>query len=106
MKRQAAMNALLEADALPPGVQVINLAGEALTAQQVNNLLARLPGVADSLALAQAMQERHVMMAPGRIFSVDPQAVSPWSRFNVGAVLDARFAKALEGVLRSGNGAG
>ena len=69
-------------------------------------LWARLPGVADSLALAQAMQERHVMMAPGRIFSVDPQAVSPWSRFNVGAVLDPRFAKALEGVLRSGNGAG
>jgi DNA-binding transcriptional MocR family regulator len=64
-------------------------------------LWARLPGVADSLDLAQAMLARQVMMAPGRIFSVDPQAVSPWSRFNVGAVLDARFPKALDAVLRA-----
>ncbi|PZP92041.1 MAG: GntR family transcriptional regulator [Variovorax paradoxus] len=65
-------------------------------------LWARLPGAPDALALAQAMLERQVMMAPGRIFSVDPEAVSPWSRFNVGAVLDPRFAPALRAVLRRG----
>jgi hypothetical protein len=35
------------------------------------------------------------MMAPGRIFNVDSARVSRWSRFNVGAVLDARFERAL-----------
>jgi len=34
-------------------------------------------------------------MAPGRVFSVDSSAVSPWSRLNVGAVIDPRFGQAL-----------
>ena len=39
-------------------------------------------------------------MAPGRIFSVDSARVSRWSRFNVGAMADPRFAKALRTALR------
>ena len=42
----SAMKALLDAAAVPASVRVINLAGEALTAQQVNQLLAQLEGVA------------------------------------------------------------
>ncbi|WP_162197954.1 non-ribosomal peptide synthetase [Pseudoalteromonas rubra] len=42
----SAMKALLEVGAVPPGVKVINLAGEPLTAQQVNQILEACPGVA------------------------------------------------------------
>lgn len=58
-----------------------------------------LPGVQDSLAFAQQMLPRKIVMAPGRIFSVDFAATSRWSRFNVGAVTDPRFAKALHKAL-------
>lgn len=58
-----------------------------------------LPGVQDSLAFAQQMLPRQIVMAPGRIFSVDFAATSRWSRFNVGAVTDPRFAKALRKAL-------
>lgn len=58
-----------------------------------------LPGVPDSLAFAQEMLPRKIVMAPGRIFSVDFAATSRWSRFNVGAVTDPRFAKALRKAL-------
>lgn len=58
-----------------------------------------LPGVQDSLAFAQQMLPRKIVMAPGRIFSVDFAATSRWSRFNVGAVTDPRFAKALRQAL-------
>ncbi|MDM0108585.1 PLP-dependent aminotransferase family protein [Variovorax sp. J22R24] len=63
-------------------------------------LWAALPGVPDSLVLAKALLAQKIMMAPGRVFSVDSSAVSPWSRFNVGAVVDPRFAKALRSSLR------
>lgn len=63
-------------------------------------LWAALPGVTDSLTLAQALLPQKIVMAPGRIFSVDSSKVSPWSRFNVGAVADPRFAKALRTTLR------
>lgn len=53
----------------------------------------------DSLKLAEAMLARQVMMAPGRVFRVDPEACSPWSRFNVGAVLDPRFEPAMRAAL-------
>lgn len=56
---------------------------------------ASLPGVADSVALAGTLLPRKVMLAPGRIFRVDAGTVSPWSRFNVGAVADPRFMQAL-----------
>ncbi|RZM81335.1 hypothetical protein C3B51_09160 [Pseudoalteromonas rubra] len=42
----SAMKALLEVGAVPSGVKVINLAGEPLTAQQVNQILEACPGVA------------------------------------------------------------
>ncbi|WP_194868890.1 non-ribosomal peptide synthetase, partial [Pseudoalteromonas sp. PPB1] len=42
----SAMKALLEVGAVPEGVKVINLAGEPLTAQQVNQILEACPGVA------------------------------------------------------------
>lgn len=63
-------------------------------------LWASLPGVPDSLALAQALLPQKIVMAPGRVFSVDSPVPSPWSRFNVGAVTDPRFARALRGALR------
>jgi len=61
---------------------------------------AALPGVADSLAFAKELLPRKIVMAPGRIFSVDSTQVSRWSRFNVGAMADPRFAKALRSTLR------
>jgi len=64
-------------------------------------LWSALPGVDDSLTLAKALLPQKIVLAPGRIFSVDSSAVTPWSRFNVGAVADARFAKALRAGLRS-----
>ncbi|MFJ1299198.1 PLP-dependent aminotransferase family protein [Pseudomonadota bacterium AL_CKDN230030165-1A_HGKHYDSX7] len=54
-------------------------------------LWCRFPGQDDSLALAQGLMEEKVMMAPGRVFSVDSNARSPWSRCNVGAVIEPRF---------------
>ncbi|MBE0358005.1 non-ribosomal peptide synthetase [Pseudoalteromonas aliena] len=42
----SAMKALLEANALPDSLKVVNLAGEPLTAQQVNLIFDILPGVA------------------------------------------------------------
>jgi len=63
-------------------------------------LWAALPGVADSLTLAQALLPQKIVMAPGRIFSVDSTQVSPWSRFNVGAVADPRFAPALRATVK------
>ncbi|TWD90497.1 GntR family transcriptional regulator [Variovorax beijingensis] len=61
---------------------------------------AALPGVADSLVLAKELLPRKIVMAPGRIFSTDSTQVSRWSRFNVGATADPRFAKALRTALR------
>jgi DNA-binding transcriptional MocR family regulator len=59
-----------------------------------------LPGVPDSLQLAKELLPQKIVLAPGRIFSVDSTAISPWSRFNVGAVADPRFASALRSVLK------
>ena len=53
-------------------------------------------GVADSLTLAAELMPDKVIMAPGRVFSVDPTAVSPWSRCNVGAVGSPRFYATLK----------
>lgn len=58
-----------------------------------------LPDVEDSLPVAEQMLARKVMMAPGRVFCVDSEATSPWSRFNVGAVMDPRFEAAVRGVM-------
>ena len=58
-----------------------------------------LPNVDDSLVLAQRLLPQKVVIAPGRVFRVDSEATSPWSRFNVGAVLDPRFEAAVRGAL-------
>ncbi len=58
------------------------------------------PGVPDSITLAEALLPQKIVMAPGRIFNVDPAPVSKWSRINVAAVADPRFAKALRTTLR------
>ena len=63
-------------------------------------LWAALPGVADTLAFAKELLPQKVVIAPGRVFCVDSTAPSRWSRFNVGAVGDPRFAKALMATLR------
>ncbi|MES2532999.1 MAG: PLP-dependent aminotransferase family protein [Pseudomonadota bacterium] len=63
-------------------------------------LWATLPGAPDSLELAQALLPQKIVMAPGRVFSIDSAEPSPWSRFNVGAVTDPRFATALRATLR------
>lgn len=65
-------------------------------------LWAAFPEAPDSLVLAEALLARKVMIAPGRVFCVDADSVSPWSRFNVGAVGDARFEAAVAGALRDG----
>lgn len=59
-----------------------------------------LPGVPDSLKLAQEMLTEKIVSAPGRIFCVDSSKISRWSRFNVGAVADPRFATSLRAILR------
>jgi DNA-binding transcriptional MocR family regulator len=69
-------------------------------------LWASLPGIDDSLTLASQLLPHKVVLAPGRVFTVDHQAPSPWSRFNVGAVCDPRFvdlaAPALEAARKAG----
>jgi len=49
------------------------------------------PGIDDSLRLAAGLMPARVIMAPGRVFSVDTGAVSPWTRCNVGAVIEPKF---------------
>lgn len=61
---------------------------------------AAFPGVADSLALAEALLPQKIVMAPGRIFNVDSAPVSKWSRINVAAMADPRFGKALRATLK------
>lgn len=59
-----------------------------------------LPGVPDTLEFAKEVLPQRIVLAPGRIFCVDASAACRWSRFNVGAVSDPRFAKALRAALR------
>jgi DNA-binding transcriptional MocR family regulator len=47
--------------------------------------------------------DRHVILAPGTIFSPHPNSVSPWFRFNVGYLGDPRFEKAMERFSARGN---
>ncbi|AZG16889.1 MULTISPECIES: PLP-dependent aminotransferase family protein [Cupriavidus] len=60
---------------------------------------AALPGVPDTLALAEQLLQEKVMIAPGRVFRVDADSPQPWSRYNVGALQDPRFEAALLKVL-------
>jgi len=61
---------------------------------------AALPGVEDSLKLAKELLPKKIVLAPGRVFSVDSHAINKWSRFNVGAVADPRFIKAIRATLK------
>jgi DNA-binding transcriptional MocR family regulator len=71
----------------------------ARTAQSLY-LWAALPGVDDTLALAQELLPQRVVLAPGRVFCLGSGAPSRWARYNVGAVGDPRFLKVMRGVLR------
>lgn len=62
-------------------------------------LWARLPGFSDSIELARELLKLQIVMAPGCIFSVDPQQPSPWCRYNVGFVTDPRFMTAVTELL-------
>ena len=62
-------------------------------------LWAALPGVPDSLKLSEEMLKEKIVSAPGKVFAVDASQISKWSRFNVGAVTDPRFAKSLHKIL-------
>jgi hypothetical protein len=42
------------------------------------------------------MLKDQIAMAPGAVFAIDSTTTSSWSRYNVGYVVDARFAKAME----------
>ena len=55
----------------------------------------RWPGFDDAHALAQSMMDMNIVMAPGNIFSVNSERISPWSRCNSHAVLDPRFSQAM-----------
>ncbi|KKW67730.1 GntR family transcriptional regulator [Lampropedia cohaerens] len=84
------------ARATQQALQLFNAIGANVFAQNAQSLYlwATLPGITDSTAFAQRMLRRDVVMAPGRIFTVDA-SISPWARFNVGAVADPRFMEAL-----------
>jgi DNA-binding transcriptional MocR family regulator len=69
-------------------------------------LWASLAGIDDSLTLAAQLLPHKVVLAPGRVFTVDHQARSPWSRFNVGAVSDPRFVDLAAPVLQAAQRAG
>ncbi len=64
-------------------------------------LWARLPQVADTHVLAQQLQAHKILLAPGRLFLVNPEAPCPWSRFNTGALADPKVAAALRVALAS-----
>lgn len=54
-------------------------------------LWATFPGNPDAVRLAERLVAHKVTMAPGHVFNLDPSQTSPWSRCNVGAMLDPRF---------------
>ncbi|MDR5773500.1 MULTISPECIES: PLP-dependent aminotransferase family protein [unclassified Caballeronia] len=80
------------------GVEVLTRCGATLykVSDQSLYLWARLPGCDDSIAFAREMLDKHVILAPGTIFSAHANSVSPWFRFNVGYLGDPRFEKAME----------
>lgn len=58
-------------------------------------LWAEFPWAPDSLAFAKTLLEDKVTLAPGAFFGLDPRQVSGWSRYNVGYVVDPRFARVM-----------
>ena len=58
-------------------------------------LWAEFPWAPDSLALAKTLLEDKVTLAPGAFFGLDARQSSSWSRYNVGYVVDPRFARVM-----------
>ena len=79
------------------GIDALTKLGASIykASEQSLYLWATLPGHDDSIELARAMLEQHVILAPGTIFSAHANRTSPWCRFNVAYLGDPRFAKAL-----------
>lgn len=61
---------------------------------------AKFPDYPDAQQMAHALLKSNIMMAPGNIFSVNPEEISPWSRCNPHALLDPRFRQAFEKLRR------
>lgn len=80
------------------GIRALERLGATLyrPSEQSLYLWARLPGQDNSIELARAMLEQSVILAPGAVFSPQGDKLSPWCRYNVAYLEDARFVKALE----------
>ncbi|MHA6688248.1 aminotransferase-like domain-containing protein [Mesorhizobium sp. A556] len=66
-------------------------------------LWARVPGVADSLALAERSLADSIMLAPGNVFRPHLEP-SPWMRFNVTACTEPRLLAWLENAVHAARG--
>ena len=79
-------------------LQVLDALGAKVFTRPTSSLYlwTAFPGVDDTLALAAELMPEKIIMAPGRVFNVDPTAVSPWSRCNVGAIGSPRFHATLQ----------
>lgn len=62
-------------------------------------LWASLPGISDTQKLAQDLQKKGILIAPGRLFLVESEPACEWSRFNTGALADPVVFKALQAAL-------
>lgn len=60
---------------------------------------ASLPGISDTHKLAQDLQHKKILIAPGRLFLVDSSVPCSWSRFNTGALADTKVFKAFQSAL-------
>ena len=89
------------ARATEAGAAVLSAAGAEIFNVPPSSLYlwARFPSAPDSAALARVMLGHGVVLAPGMVFHVDPQAATGWSRYNVGHLSDPRFAEAIRGGL-------
>ncbi len=78
-------------------LQVLDSLGAEVFARPTSSLYlwSAFPGVDDTLALAAELMPEKIIMAPGRVFSVDPTIRSPWARCNVGAIGSPRFREAM-----------
>jgi DNA-binding transcriptional MocR family regulator len=63
-------------------------------------LWATLPGIPDTHKLAQDLQDKKILIAPGRLFLVDSDKPCAWSRFNTGALANPVVADAFRTALR------
>ncbi|MBH1963962.1 MAG: PLP-dependent aminotransferase family protein [Comamonadaceae bacterium] len=58
-------------------------------------LWAEFPWAPDSLALARNLLTDNVALAPGAFFGLEPRHITAWSRYNVGYVVDPKFARSM-----------